>query len=384
MKILHTSDWHLGQSLFNYDRTEEQSAMLEQMVCLVREHQPDVFLLSGDIFDTTQPSAATQRLFVNAIVNIHETRPGMAIVCTAGNHDSASRHEVFRQPWLNLNVHSIGRLDRDNPSGHIIRIEGTGYVVALPYCYERNIPQDFCQQLLDEVARENKAQLPVVMMAHTTLERSDLRGHMTHAGITIGGIETMTLEQVGRGYDYLALGHIHHAQWVRGTSQRARYCGSPLQVSFDEDYEHSVSIVDIDAHHGKPLLHTIPIHSPRPLVTLPPQGYASWEKAMQMLADFPQDNPAYIRLNISHESTLPPDATNEASRAVQAKQCRLCIINRERREAGTGTQETFSIQEFRQESPLEIACMYARQHGYVFDKDTIKLFNQAVNLVNEE
>ena len=70
MKILHTSDWHLGHTLYNYDRTEEQMAMLLQMVNIVREEKPDVFLLCGDVYHTPQPSAAVQTMFTNALVEI--------------------------------------------------------------------------------------------------------------------------------------------------------------------------------------------------------------------------------------------------------------------------------------------------------------------------
>lgn len=94
MKILHTSDWHLGHMLYNYDRTAEQGAMLYQMIHLVERHQPDVFLVAGDIFHTSTPSASVQTMLAEAIVEIHKACPEMTIVLTAGNHDSASKHEI--------------------------------------------------------------------------------------------------------------------------------------------------------------------------------------------------------------------------------------------------------------------------------------------------
>ena len=107
MKILHTSDWHLGHILYNYDRTEEQLSMLDQMVSIVEEQKPDVFLLCGDVYHTSQPSAAIQTMLSEALVRIHDANPGMTIVMTAGNHDSGSKHEIFRKPWLALKVHAI-------------------------------------------------------------------------------------------------------------------------------------------------------------------------------------------------------------------------------------------------------------------------------------
>lgn len=384
MKILHTSDWHLGHSLYNHDRTEEQASMLEQMADLVQKEKPDAFLLSGDVFHTDQPSAAVQRMLADALVAIHNAHPAMTIVCTAGNHDSASRHEVFRLPWLSLNVHSIGQLSKDNPERHIISIPGKGFVVAVPYCYERNIPEGFFQQLLDRVQELNTLHLPVIMMAHTTMENSDLKGHDFKRSFTTGGIETMSISQTGRGYDYLALGHIHHAQWVKGGNHRVRYSGSPLPVSFDENYEHSVSIVSIDAQGDEPDLHTISIENPHPLVNLPSTGFARWEEAKELLKNFPSDIPAYIRLNIKHQDFLPPTAQDEAVKLTEGKRCRFCLINLEKVEREEADGETLTIQQFQEESPLEIARMFAEQEGKSFDEDLIELFNQAVNTLDEE
>ena len=92
MKILHTSDWHLGHTLYNHSRNEEQQAMLDQMADIVKEQQPDVFLLCGDVFHTSQPSNAIQTMLSDGLVKIHEAHPQMTIVMTAGNHDSGTKH----------------------------------------------------------------------------------------------------------------------------------------------------------------------------------------------------------------------------------------------------------------------------------------------------
>ena len=91
MKILHTSDWHLGHTLYNYDRTAEQQAFLRQLTRIVTEEQPDAMVVSGDIYHYSSPAAATQKMYTDAMLNIHQACPGMAIVVTAGNHDSSSK-----------------------------------------------------------------------------------------------------------------------------------------------------------------------------------------------------------------------------------------------------------------------------------------------------
>jgi exonuclease SbcD len=169
MKILHTSDWHLGHILYNYERTEEQKSMIEQILSIVQEHKPDVFLIAGDIYHTSQPSSYVQTLFANSITKLHNLNPKMQIIITAGNHDSAIKHEIFRQPWQALNVHTIGAVDKKNIFQHIIEIENQGFVIAIPYCHERNLPENFYQSLLEEVAKRNTNNLPVILSSHTTI-----------------------------------------------------------------------------------------------------------------------------------------------------------------------------------------------------------------------
>ena len=111
MKILHTSDWHLGHVLYGYDRTNEQHAMLDQMADIVEKHKPDLFLLCGDVYHTSQPSAAVQTMLTDGLVRIHNAYPEMTIVMTAGNHDSGTKHEIFKTPWRALGVYAIGQLE---------------------------------------------------------------------------------------------------------------------------------------------------------------------------------------------------------------------------------------------------------------------------------
>lgn len=387
MKILHTSDWHLGHTLYGYDRTEEQAAMLLQIIDIVKREKPDVFLLSGDVYHTAQPSAAVQTMCTEAIVKIHDANPDMTIVITAGNHDSGTKHEIFRTPWQALKVFSIGNLDKEHPENHIIEVPGKGYIIAIPYCYERSIPEGFFQDLLDKVDERNAKnvlngeKLPVVMMAHTTVKGCDFQGHDNATEYTVGGIDSLDISDLGEGYDYLALGHIHHEQWIRGSHHRIRYAGSPLAVSFDENYEHSVSLVTIEHPAEEVKLEKIAIENPRPLVTLPTEGAVSWEEAKQLLKDFPADIPAYIRLNVEIEDFLPVEANQEANNLVKDKACRFCLINAKRKQHSQAQQKTMTVQEFQAESPIDIARRYAEDSGIEFDEDMADMFKEITHLL---
>ncbi len=358
--------------------------MLAQMEAIVSEQSPDVFLLCGDVYHTPQPSAAVQTMLTEALVKIHLACPQMVIVMTAGNHDSGTKHEIFRTPWKALGVYAIGQIEKNNPEGHIVEVPGKGYVIAVPYANERNIPEGFFQQLLDTVAERNSSGLPVVMTVHTTVKGCDYTGHDHATEYTVGGIDTLALEQLGEGYDYLALGHIHHGQFVHSGRHNVRYCGTPLPVSFDEAFPHSVSIVEIDVHGTAPKVQEIEIANPHPLVTLPAHGLASWDEVKELLAKFPADIPAYIRLNVAIDDFLPVEANAEAASLTEGKQCRFCCINAKRKTEGRDEAMVLSVQEFQAEAPIEIARRYAEYEGICFDEQMEAMFNEAMEMVESE
>ncbi len=384
MKILHTSDWHLGHALYNYDRSEEQQAMLDQMADIVKEQQPDVFLLCGDVFHTSQPSNAIQTMLSNALVKIHKANPEMVIVMTAGNHDSATKHEIFRAPWQALNVYAIGQLKKEDMDEHIIEVPGKGYIVAIPHANEHVLLEGFSQQLLNKVAERNTEGLPVIMTAHTTVRGCDFLGHDQATEYVVGGIDSIDLEQLGEGYDYLALGHIHQGQFVHSGKHNVRYCGTPVPISFDETFSHSVSMVEINKHGDIPVVTEIEIQNPHPLVTLPSDGLASWDKALDLLGKFPDDIPAYIRLNVEIDDFLPVEAQVEAASLVEGKQCKFCHINVKRKTGGRSEAKVLTVQEFQSARPIDIAKQYAAYEGIEFNEEMADMFNEVLNMVTDE
>ena len=401
MKVLHTSDWHLGHTLYNYDRTAEQQAFLEQLAHIVKEEKPDVMVVSGDIYHYSTPSAATQRMYTEGMLEVHRACPGMTVVVTAGNHDSSSKLEIDSSLWQHFGVKVIGNIERNreevNLDKHIIEIKDEagkrkGYIVAVPHVYPQNFPMldtdtpreerqsRFFQALLDEAAKQNTEELPVVLMAHLSIEGSDRTGHDE----SIGGIETVSLPDMGQGYDYLALGHIHCPQDIKGSNRRARYCGTPLPVSFDEAYPHSVSIIELSGHE-EPQTRTVGIANPMPLVTLPREPLP-FEEALQQLEEFPADKQAYIRLNVLIENYLAPDCNERATNAAKDKACKYCYIksNRKKKTTHDGNNH-LSIQEIQEKSPLDIAKLYYREtEGEEMDEELCGLMSDVLRQVKEK
>lgn len=373
MKIIHTSDWHLGHQLYNYSREEEQQAMLQQMVHLVEAVQPDAFIISGDIFDSIQPSATVQTMLTEALVAIHQANPQMLIVCIAGNHDSGSRHTIYRTPWKALHVEMVGSITRESRlEEYLFKVEGKGYIVAVPFASERFMPHDVfirLKKMVDE--RNSEEQLPIFLTAHLAIARCDYRGHELATDEQIGGLGSQELSVFGSGYDYIALGHIHKSQQL-DSEGRIFYSGTPIAISFDEVYRgnhHGVLLVECSKQGQPPTITPIAINNPRPLVNIPQEGFAPWEEVKQEFAAYPSDIPSYIRLNVEVENYLPSNANDEAKSIAENKACRFCLINAKRKALTPeqGKARTYTTSEFKQLDPLDVAKMWIESKGELYD-----------------
>lgn len=364
MKILHTSDWHLGQKLYEYDRKDEQIHFLRQIAGIVADQKPDVMIVSGDIFHVANPNIETQTMFVDELLNIHNQCDTMTIVVTAGNHDSYSRLEIDKKLWDKLHIYIIGNVS-SNLEEHLINICGKGWIAAVPYSSGRNFPQlsedDSSDRqalyfnALQEKAKElNSENLPVILSAHLAVFGSNVRGLKIEKGSDgqeiIGGLEYSDAKQLGDYYDYVALGHIHHPQYV-GDGKRIRYSGTPMAITFNEEYEHSVTIIDIDKHNEIPDIKILPINELRPVRTLPeedsfePKG-ATVEDIILLLNEI-KDEDVYLRLNIKMGKSDNAAEINE--RIINAlgdkdcHKCRYCSINPIREDDFTQAIESQSI-----------------------------------------
>ncbi|MBQ8839263.1 MAG: exonuclease SbcCD subunit D C-terminal domain-containing protein [Bacteroidales bacterium] len=388
MKILHTSDWHLGQEFHTYDRMPEHEAFLNSLEDMIRQEQPDALLVCGDIYHTSTPSNTVMRLFTDGMDRIRQACPSMRVIVSAGNHDSSSRLEVSRSLWGHLGVTVIGRVERDGEeidfSRHLIELpERKGYVVALPHMFPQNYPavspdipredrqKSFMSALGDYVRLNCDPSLPLVMMAHLAIAGSDISGHDPSRG----GMDYIGENEIDVPYDYLALGHIHFPQMI-GT--RARYCGSPIPISFDEDYPHSVTVAEV-AKGEIPLIRTIPVRNIRPLRTIP-KSPVSFEDALKALEGFPSDEPAYLRIWVRLEDVPPANAMLRASMALQGKQAKFCTIKWERNRAEESRNvRVLDVEQFRAFSPLQLAEMYySEKYGGPLDEDLKRLMMEAI------
>ena len=346
MKILHTSDWHLGHKLYNFDRKDEQLHFLRQIAKIVKDERPDVMIVSGDVFHVATPNIETQTMFVDELLNIHNQCDSMSIVVTAGNHDSYSRLEIDKNLWKRHNIHIIGNVS-SLVEQHLININCKGIIAAVPFCSGRNFPQlneddsldrqslffSELQKKADEINIDN---LPIILSAHLAIKGCDIRGHNQEknqlGAEIIGGIESSDRKILGLSYDYIALGHIHHPQDIG--DEHVRYCGTPMPITFNEEYEHSVTIVEIERHGAPIIKRTIELDLLRQVRTLPkenrqqPTG-ATVEEALLLLEEI-KDEDVYVRLNVKIPYGGNPAEANETiSRWLENNphKCHFCLIN---------------------------------------------------------
>ena len=268
MKILTTSDWHLGNLFHGNDRLPEHRHFLSWLLTQIEEQQPDALLVAGDVFDNGNPSAAAQTAYYEFLNEATQKCQQMKIIIIAGNHDSASRLEAPR-PLLSRhhveirgNVHRNWVMDDEGGTWQIdyddLMIPITDkngdktIVLAVPYL-RSDIVQNASyskgvNKLLRTLTTKAKAKhpgLPLVMMAHMYAKGADIAKRDASERIIIGGQEEVNMEGWTDHPDYMTCGHIHKSQHIWNTDW-ARYTGSILPMSFAEkDYTHGIDLITI-------------------------------------------------------------------------------------------------------------------------------------------
>ena len=260
MKILHTSDWHLGRTLHKVDLHEHQAAFLDWLVDLVEAEGVDVVVIPGDVYDRAVPAVSSVTLLDRALGRLADT--GATVVLTSGNHDSPERLG-FGRSLMRAGIHLLTDLPGIEHPVSVEDEHGEVLFFGLPYLEpdrartelaregEEPLPRSHeavTRAALDRV-REHAAARPgarTVVLAHTFVtggEASD-----SERDLSVGGVDSVPAGVLG-GIDYLALGHLHGCQdLTRSVGAPAWYSGSPLAFSFSErSHRKSVLLVELGA-----------------------------------------------------------------------------------------------------------------------------------------
>jgi len=275
MKVLHTSDWHLGRSLYGRKRYEEFSAFLDWLTHAIEKEKVDALLVAGDVFDTSTPSNRAQELYYRFLFRV-STSCCRHVVVIAGNHDSPTFLNAPKELLRALNVYVVGSLTEALEDEVVVLYKNElpeAIICAVPYLRDRDIRTvepgedindknaklilglknhyaDVCtiaEQKRSECERNGHSMVPIIAMGHL----------FTAGGKTIDGdgvreLYVGTLAYVGvdafpPSIDYLALGHLHVPQAVGGT-EHIRYSGSPIPMGFGEaNQEKKIFLIEFDS-----------------------------------------------------------------------------------------------------------------------------------------
>lgn len=265
MKILHTSDWHLGRALYGRKRHEEFAAFLDWLVATVAEQQVDALLIAGDVFDTSTPGNRAQGQYYRFLHRIAALPSCRHVVVVAGNHDSPTFLDAPRDLLAALDVHVIGQA-RANPADEVLLLRDAQgqpelLVCAVPYLRSSDLRSAEPGESLHEkeqklreglhahyaaVAEHALAQraalvaqggppVPIVAMGHLYAEGGSVQAREGEGvrDLYVGSLGRVDASAFPPAFDYVALGHLHVPQSVGG-APAIRYSGSPLPMGFGE------------------------------------------------------------------------------------------------------------------------------------------------------
>ena len=358
MKIIATSDWHLGNLFHGNDRLQEHKHFLSWLLEQIESQQPDALLVAGDVFDNGNPSAAAQSAYYEFLADATKLCPKMLIVITAGNHDSANRLEAPRALLSRHSVEIRGTVHREwkqNDEGGawvinfddlIIPLNNENgskvAILAVPYlrtdilqnsCYSEGV-NAFLRQLTSR-ARELYPGYRMVMMAHMYAKGADIAKSDASEKIVIGGQEEVNMDGWNDHPDYLTCGHIHKRQHIWNTNW-ARYTGSVLPMSFvEKEYNNGVDVVSIEGEKT-PKVEFLEYHPQHALCILPENDEELTPKKLEKLINEKledridgklDDNFKYVVLKVKLDK-VKNDDIKHLEDLVNSKNAVLCKIQK--------------------------------------------------------
>lgn len=289
IKMIHTSDWHLGNTMNDRSRDDENSAFLEWLHTKITEQDINVLIIAGDIFDTKMPGSTAQAMYYSFLAGLKQTNCRNIIVI-GGNHDNASLLDAPKYLLEAFNISVIGSIRECKPEDLIIKLkddsgEIIGLVCAVPFIRESDLPQihsGLCQaevtqkmenayrEIYEQTAAEAEkissslqTKIPIIAAGHLYAAGA-VRGSANEDGVReiVGTLDGFPISIFPDNFDYIALGHIHRSQKVAG-KEYIRYCGSPFVMGFDEtEIAHCVLEVTFDDKCKPEIIsHEVPVHT---------------------------------------------------------------------------------------------------------------------------
>ena len=409
IRILHTADWHLGQTFFGYDRTQEHEHFLDWLAGVLTKNKIDVLIVAGDVFDVSNPSAASQRMFYRFIHRVTTENPRLQLVVVAGNHDSAARLESplpllqeMRTEIKGIVRKQNGKIDYEHLLVEMKNAAGEveALCLAVPFLRQGDYPvvetegnpyaegvKELYARLLKYALKKRTDGQALVAVGHLLATGSEIAEKDHSERIIIGGLESVSPESFPKQIVYTALGHIHKAQRVSGR-ENIRYAGSPLPMSFAEKhYHHGVVKVTLDEGWAVEIekLEYTPLVR---LLSIPATEAAAPDEVLDELRglELPEDEPMpYLEVKVKL-SEPEPMLRQQVEEILEGKPVRLARIVSFYRQAAEGSVEeevlTAGLQEM---NPLQIVkATFENSYQTEMPEELVNLFQEACRTINLE
>jgi exonuclease SbcD len=408
MIFLHTADWHIGQLFHEYDRTYEHQQFLNWLLETIAREKVEGLLISGDVFDLSNPSAVSIKMFYRFLNQATRENPNLQIIITAGNHDSASRLESPKPLLESSNIHIVGMIEKDENglidySKLIIPIKDKAgsiqaWCIAAPFLRMGDYPvipecdnpyaegvAAFYKEAYEYAASKKQEGQAIIALGHLHAQQAEISGIDKMERLIMGGIECISAASFPEGIAYVALGHIHKAQRVGG-KEHIRYSGSPLPMSFSErNYKHQVITFEIEKEQVKDI-QTIEIPVSVAVQSIPAK-HAPIEEVIIELSKLPdagenRESFPYLEVRVL-EDKPDPARRHKIEQVIQGKQVRLATINV--KSSGTSvTEQTHTVAQQKLDAlkPLDIfSKIYESTYGNPVPEDMLQLFHQVTQEV---
>lgn len=375
MKLIHTADWHLGQTFFGYERAAEHIRFLGWLSSLIVEQSIDVLLVAGDLFDGPNPSAASQKIFFDFIRKVTSENPLLKVVITAGNHDSGARLEAPSPLLDSMGVTVRGVLQRTADGDidydhHIIPIDEKVCCLAVPYLRQGDYPpsDSYAQgvrMMYENLVKRAGERFPlIVAMGHIHATGADVSLDDRAERTVVGGLDCVDVSAVSEQFAYMALGHLHKAQSVAHCSN-VRYSGSPLPMSFAErNNRQSVTLVTID--DNATVVEKVPFDSPVKLVSIPNEPKSLdcvLDEIAQLQRGEVNDFSPFLEIRVAI-SEPEPDMRQKIEEALDGCAMRLARIEAVTQRGNEDIRQILSYEELKSIDPMIIAEeIFCRSYG---------------------
>jgi exonuclease SbcD len=409
VRLLHTSDWHLGHSLHDLARIVEHERFLAWLLDLADREAIDAMLVTGDVFDASNPPASAERMWFGFLAELARRRPGIDVVVIGGNHDSAGRLDAPRVLLGGLGVHVVGGLARNDDGSldldrlivplHDARGRVAALCAAVPFLRPADLPapvDDLDDPLVAGVAAVYREVCDAARSRLTGDQALVATGHCYVVGTELsqlserrilgGNQHALPVEVFPTDVAYGALGHLHKAQRVGGRDH-VRYAGSPIPLALGEArYRHQVVVAEIDGA-GPATIRTIPVPRTVDILRVPASGAAPLAEVEAMLAALEPartgDDPERPYLEVAVELAAPaPDLRRRLDAALVGRRPRLVKITACLPGDGAGLADRAPAPELKDVDPAEVfARRWQRDHDGEPPAELCAAFHELVEAV---